>query len=105
MKQSLRIWQMFDIQEVGQHLLILGDVVGDCANCRELGIDPWKATECPRCRTPFQFIASRRLATHPGERFQLARRILEQRPSLQMIDYEDYQKTLGSQKAKEFFRS
>lgn len=105
MIQFLRVWKEFNIEEVACHLLILGDLSGDCANCRELGINPWKATECPQCHTKFKFIASRRVATHPGERFQLARRISEGRPDLQVIDYEDFQKAIGNQKARDFFKS
>ena len=104
-KQFLRAWQAFQLDEIKKHLLIIGDSVGDCSNCRELGIDIKQTAECPKCRTPFKYVASRRAATHPGERFQLPRRILELRPHLIVIDYEDYQKVTGSQKARDFFNS
>ncbi len=105
MNQFLRSWQKFDVTEVGKHLMILGDSNGDCASCRELGINPWKAKECPQCHTAFQFIASRRLVEHPGERFSVAHRVHEARPDLQMIDYDDYQKTVGADKARDFFKT
>ncbi|MBI4388392.1 MAG: hypothetical protein HY582_05060 [Candidatus Omnitrophica bacterium] len=105
MSQFLRNWKEFDIQDITRHLLILGDLSGDCANCRELGIDTWKALECPKCHTKFKFIASRRSADHPGERFQLARRMSEGRRDLMVVDYDDYHRTIGGQKARDFFKS
>ena len=102
-KHCIRSWRWIDLPEAERHLIILGDSLGSCANCKELGINPWTTKECPRCHAVFQFITSRRLATHPHERFQLARRVLGERPELQMIDYDDYQKSTGSQKAREFF--
>ena len=101
--QCLRSWQLFDLKEVEEHLLILGDTTANCARCKELGIDPWKAKECPACHTVFKYLMSRRLVSHPGERFQLAKRVRENRPDLQLLDYDDYQKTLGAQKARDFF--
>lgn len=93
-----------DIYRIKEHLIILGDVSGDCANCKEIGLDPWKAKECPHCKAQFEYIASRRSANHPGERFQIARRILEKRSDLTVIDYDDYQKTIGAQSARDFFK-
>lgn len=105
MKQLLRTWRSYDMQEIGKHLLIIGDAVGDCASCRELGIDPWKTKECPQCHTVFKFIASRRVTSHPGERFSIAKRIMEGRSDLEVVDFDDYQKAIGNQKARDFFKT
>lgn len=102
-REYLRVWQEFDVEEVEKHLLILGDLTGDCGACRELGIHYQDAKECPKCRTSFKYVASRRLETHPGERFQLASRLKARRPDLVFIDYEDYKKTIGRKKARDFF--
>jgi len=102
-KQFLRVFQEFDFEEVSKHLLIMGDLSGDCAHCRQLGIDMYKADHCPQCGTPFRYVSSRRMESHPGERFQLARRIREKRPTLVFIDYGDYQKVLGQKKARDIF--
>ena len=101
----LRVWQPFDLRDVEEHLIVLGDCSGNCAKCRELGIDPWVEKECPACHTKFTYITTRRFATHPAERFRFARRVLENRPDLRLVDYEDYQKAVGSRKAKDFFKS
>lgn len=102
-REFLRTWQAFDLEEVEKYLLILGDLTGDCAACRELGIQYQSARECPRCKTVFKYVTSRRLETHPGERFQIVSRLRSIRPELVFIDYEDYKKTAGRKKAREFF--
>ena len=99
----LRTWQSFDIEEVEKHLLIVGDVSGDCAACRELGISYQEARECPKCKTAFKYVTSRRLETHSGERFQIVSRMRQRRPDLTFLDYEDYKRTLGRKKARDFF--
>ena len=101
-QEYLRTYQAFDIEEIKRHLLILGDLTGNCASCKALGI---RATQeqCPECGTPFRFITSRRLDTHPGERFRFARRMKETRPDLTVIDYSDYVKILGKKTARDFF--
>lgn len=101
--EFLRVWRPFDIEAVEKQLLILGDVSGDCGACRELGIAYLDAKECPRCKTVFRYVTSRRLETHPGERFQIVRRLGEKRPDLIFIDYEDYKRTIGRKKARDFF--
>ena len=102
-RELLRTWQYYDIEEVVKHLLILGDVSGDCGACRELGIAYLEARECPKCKTNFKYVTSRRLETHPGERFQIVGRLKEKRPELAFIDYEDYKRTIGRKKARDFF--
>lgn len=104
-KLFVRHWKAIDPEELGRHLLVMGDSTGNCENCKELGLDPWKHKECPKCHTTFHFITSRRFQTHPGERFHFVRRVLENRSDLQIIDYEDYFKSVGAQKARDFFKS
>lgn len=100
-KHYLRLYQEFELEEVGKHLLILGDLASDCAACRCLGIDGYSATQCPECGTPFKYLTSRRIENHPGERFQIVRRARESRPDLIFIDYGDYQKAVGQKKARD----
>lgn len=103
MSEFLRVFKPFDIEDVRQHLLVMGDLSGDCGACRALGIDAYHATQCPECGVPFKYVTSRRLESNPGERFQLARRIFEKRQDLIFIDYSDYTKVLGQKKARDFF--
>lgn len=103
MSEYLRVFKPFDLAEVQQHMLILGDLVGDCASCRALGIEPYSTTVCPECGTPFKYVTSRRLESHSGERFHLAKRMAEKRPDLIFIDYTDFSKAVGQKKARDFF--
>lgn len=103
MREYLRVFRPFDIEDVQKHLLIMGDLSGDCASCRCLGIDSYSAGTCPECGTPFKYVTSRRLDANPGERFSLAKRVAEKRPDLVFIDYSDYMKVLGQKKARDFF--
>jgi hypothetical protein len=100
----LRTYKPFVLEEVKKNLLIIGDLTGNCASCNELGINAYDTKACPQCGTVFKYIASRRLETHPSERFQLARRLTEKRPDLLLIDYQDYQKAAGDKAARDFFK-
>lgn len=101
----LRVWSERDLTQIEPHLLILGDLKADCGNCKELGLDYKTVTQCPKCQTRFQFVTSRRFETHPGERFQIVRCLAEVRKDLICIDYDDYKKLTGRQKARDFFSS
>ncbi|OQA55886.1 MAG: hypothetical protein BWY42_01286 [Candidatus Omnitrophica bacterium ADurb.Bin277] len=99
----LRTFRQFDIEEVKKSLMIAGDLTANCAACNALGLDPYKTAVCPECGVTFRYVASRRLDSHPSERFQLARRLAEKRPDLTLIDLSDYKSATGDKSAKEFF--
>ena len=94
MTEFVRVWKGFDIQDISGHLLVVGDVVGDCSKCRALGIDYSNAKSCPECKTEFKYIASRT---------REIRKIINKRPDLTFIDLEDYKKALGKIKAQNLF--
>ncbi len=102
-EKYLRIYKKFDIEEIGRHLLILGDLSADCGACRALGLDSANERQCPQCGTLFKFVTSRRIENHPGERFPIVARCLDRRPDLIFIDYGDYSKIVGQKKARDFF--
>ena len=99
MGKYIRIWQTLDIREVESRLLISGDTVGDCANCRCLGIQYDQKT-CPQCKTEFKYLTSRRMESHPGESFRIVQRLKEKRPDLIFIDYTDYKHLSGKLKGR-----
>lgn len=101
----IRVWQNCDVEELGKHLLIVGDVTADCAHCRELGIDYGAAKTCPKCGTVFRFIASRLTGKLDSNRKTNVKRIKERRPDLTFIDYDDYKEITGRQQARDFFKS
>ncbi len=104
-RHYLRTYQCYDMDEVKKSLVIVGDLTGNCASCNALGINAYEAKACPECGNVFRYVASRRLETHPGERFQLAKRFAEKRPDLILIDYADYQKAFGDKAARDFFNA
>lgn len=102
MKVWLRTWIEKELSDVEKHLLIIGDSLGDCAQCRELGLNYKTAKECPGCHTSFLYVTSRRSESHPAERFQIVKRLNAVRNDLIWIDYDDYKKLTGRQKARDF---
>jgi NAD(P)H-hydrate repair Nnr-like enzyme with NAD(P)H-hydrate dehydratase domain len=94
MSELIRVWKEFDAGEISKHLLVVGLLTADCSNCRELGIDYSTAKACPKCGVDFKYIASR------GKEIK---KIKNRRPDLIFIDFEDYKKTTGEIKAKNFF--
>ncbi len=103
MSHWIRVWQEKDLADIEKHLLIVGDLFGDCGKCRELGLDYKTIKECPNCHIPFKYVTSRRFQTNPGERFQIVKRLAQLRQDLLWIDYDDYKNLTGRQRAREFF--
>lgn len=103
-KAFIRIWQEVDVEELNKHLLIIGELLGDCGNCKALGIDYSKHTSCPQCGTEFKYITLREGEAHNRERSGAIGRIKVRRPDLVFIDYGDFKRVTGKMKAREFFR-
>ena len=101
-KEYIRTYKEWDFNEIQKQILILGDLTATCGACQEIGLKT-DEVQCPHCGTYFRFATSRRLESHPGERFKLAKKVLEQRPDFVFIDYADYQKILGQKKVRDIF--
>ena len=97
-QKFIRVYQPLDIQEVKRHLLIAGDLSGCCSACQALDI-PFEAERCPSCHTAFHYLSFRRPDTQRAKIAKIARR----RPSLRIIDFQDYEREAGSLKARELF--
>lgn len=96
MGEFIRVWREVDINEIAEHLLVVGVLSGDCYKCRELGISYPAAKKCPKCGTDFKYIASRS---------REIKKIKKKRPDLIFIDYEDYTKLINVTKARDLFGS
>ncbi len=94
MPDLIRVWKEMDVSDIEKHLLIAGEVTGDCSSCRELGINYSSVKACPQCGNEFKYIATR---------FHEIRKIKQKRPDLIFIDFEDYKKATGKIKAKGLF--
>ena len=104
MSYLIRVWQAVDIENLKKHLLIVGDITGDCAECRELGIPYATAKNCPKCGTEFRFIASRFSTGGLKLGAGAVKRIKDRRPDLTFIDYDDFRNITGKQSAHDFFK-
>ncbi|MBF0479036.1 MAG: hypothetical protein HQL26_06100 [Candidatus Omnitrophica bacterium] len=98
MSQLIRTYKKYDVNEVKAHLMIYGDLAAQCANCSELNVK-LDMHQCPHCKTEYKYIAFRNVLTNMPK----LHKIVEQRPSLQIIDHDDYKRHIGASKAQELF--
>ncbi len=98
-EKFIRIYKKFYIDEIKAHLLIYGDLGGNCAACHKMGI-PLEATRCPECAAEFKYIAFRNPRVHMPKILRLQ----EERPEILIIDHEDYSRHTGEQKARDFLK-
>jgi hypothetical protein len=102
-KAYIRIWQELDVEFVKSHLLIIGDLTGDCANCKQIGIDYRLQKSCPNCQAEFKYISSR--ATSGASAYSgLVHKINKIRPDLIFVDLNDFKHAAEKNKAREFFQ-
>lgn len=98
-QKFLKIYKKADIKEVKEHLLIYGDLAGNCANCQamDLKVD---TVQCPQCQTSFKYIAFRNIKHHLPKMQKLS----EERTDLTFVDHDDFSRNLGALKAEEFLK-
>ncbi len=98
----IRVAQELDYDNVSKHLLIVGDLTGDCFVCREIGIDYTREKYCPQCKTDFRFIALRKSAD--AVKGQAIAKLMQRRPDLTYVEYSDIKDIADRLKAKDFFK-
>ena len=98
-QKFIKVYKKFDIKNIKEHLLIYGDLSGSCANCQaiDLKLDDLK---CPKCKTAFNFIAFRNVKSHLPK----IQKLIEERPGLEIVDHEDFQRNLKVVKAEDFMK-
>jgi hypothetical protein len=99
MNYFIRVAREMDFDEVSKHLLVVGDLTGDCFSCREIGIDYTREKYCPKCRTDFKYIALRNAAKGA----QIGK-LCQRRPDLTYVEYGDIKEIADRQKAKNIFK-
>lgn len=82
----LRTLKEFDYEDVEAHLLVVGDLKGDCFHCREIGIDYLTASRCPQCGTEFKYISSRQ---QKSAGVKLIAALHHKRPDLIFVELDD----------------
>lgn len=95
----LRIYKRFYIDEVKTHALVCGDLTASCSHCNALGLK-LDAKTCPECHTPFKYVTFRSLSGNMPKIIK----IIESRPDLCVLDYEDYKKATGALRAEDLFK-
>lgn len=98
-EKFLRVYKKFDFSHVRDHLLIYGDLSASCSKCKALDVK-LDAAQCPACGTEFNYIAFRNIRHHLPK----MQRIMDERPDVAMVDFEDYTRIMGQVKAEEFLK-
>ncbi len=99
----IRVWSSLDVEEVKKYLLLIDDLYGTCANCKQLGLNYLKDNTCPGCKTKFKYIATNQKS--PSDIAKIAQRIHSESLSFTLIDRDDYNKSLAFDAAKDLFKS
>lgn len=98
-KRLIRIYKSKDVTEISKHLLVYGDLSATCENCKAIDLK-LNDHACPECKTEFKFISFRNVKSHLPK----INKVMSERPSLEIIDYDDYKKCLGAIKAENFLK-
>lgn len=99
MNVLIRTIKEFNLDDVSSHLLVVGDLTGDCFNCKELGLDYLKIKSCPKCKTEFRYITSRRLNSTSLKSLSY---LHKKRLDLVCIEFNDLKQHKGREKARDF---
>jgi len=94
MSPFLRVWQQFDIKDIEQHLLVIGELSGECYNCHKIGLQI-SSQACPQCQARFKYMGFRR-KINPSS----IPRFKEMHPRLICIDFDDFKKVLSKKEAR-----
>lgn len=98
-ERFLRIYKKFHHDEVKTHLLTYGALSGMCANCKDMDVK-LDAAKCPGCGTEFKYISFQNVRDHLPKML----RVSQERPNIIFVDYDDFKKIEGEEKAKDIFR-
>lgn len=100
-RRSIRIYQDVEIDQVKKHLMLIDDLYGSCANCKNLGLNFVQDRTCPQCNTTFEYLATR----SPSETGKILSRIRAEKLPLKLIDRGDYDKAVAGDALGGLFKS
>ncbi|MGE5280551.1 MAG: hypothetical protein ACM3L6_07410 [Deltaproteobacteria bacterium] len=98
----IRVAQEHDLETVKKHLIVVGELTGECQSCRHVGIDYGRERYCPECKTDFRYIASRKSAKENNT--AVLARLAQRRPDLVYVEYQDIKNLDDRQKARDIFK-
>lgn len=96
MKVILRVWEELSLEEIEKHLIVLGELSGECFSCHQIGLDI-KEKRCPNCGVEFKYIGFRKKVT--GEQISYFKKTF---PHRIIIEFEDFKKNIGRKRARTF---
>lgn len=94
-KQHIRFYKEVNILEIKKHLMTYGALSGICANCRHMNVK-LEDFQCSQCKTEFKYVAFQNVKENKPKMIKLA----AQRPSLEFVDYDDFKRIEGEEKAR-----
>lgn len=100
--RSIRVWTSLNLREVRQHLLLIDDLYGSCANCRQIGLNYTKDKKCSNCSTHFRYVATR--LKDPAAIAKILRRLRSEGLELQLIDREDFERSSAKDALQDLFQ-
>ena len=92
----LRVWQEVDLNDIEQHLFVIGELSGECFRCHTLGLKI-SSLVCPNCQAKFKYIGFRR-KVNPSS----ISRFKGSHSQLTFIDFDDFKKVLSKKEARRF---
>lgn len=98
MGHFIRIWQELDIKEIEKNLLVVGELSSRCFSCSHIGIENI-VSSCAQCGSKFLYVGFMRPVTS-----KLLREVKEKLPSAVIIDFSDFKREIGKDKAKNIFK-
>lgn len=98
-EKLIRIYKKLDAREIKTHSMIYGDLTASCSNCNKMNIK-LEMSACPECKTEFKYIIFKSVKSHIPKMYKL----MEERPEMTLVDYEDYKRNIGASKAEDFFK-
>ncbi len=90
-----------DPDSVKKQLILVEDLYGMCANCKQIGLNYLKDSTCPACKSEFRFIATR--LTKPHEIAKILARIKKEGLPLTLIDREDFDRAAAKDALGDLF--
>ena len=102
-KTFVRVWTSLDPSEIRKHLLLIDDLYGSCANCKQLGLNYLKDKECPGCKTSFKYVTTNLKGMEDVKK--ILNRIHELNLNLTLIEKEDYLQATAKDAVKDLFKS
>ena len=100
-QRAIRVWKHLDIKNVKEHLLLVDDLYGSCASCKQLGLNYLKDRKCTKCGTEFRYLSTR--LRDPAQVSRILKRIQTDSLPFTLIDRDDYEKADARTSVQDLF--